>query len=570
LIEISKLSDEHISQLGGAYLYAALIFGTEPIEATKSKQRKIRKWITNQYIELVHELPEQADVFSVENSDRDVLLFLKECAEAARSIAKEKENKFESDFATIDESARTALIRLADIASWPKIARVGNDIKIITDNNYAFRTTLTLKNADAVPTDKEGYFCYNLGMALKKEQNRFCFYGELEDPEDELLTPFALTFDNAEAEIKVYNACSNVTFAENPWRFLHTICFAIGMKADLPGDYCNAKEKELLPLIKEIVALEYCMVLDEQELFSFSELKSLAHQYEYSKVETMLGKLETIKPCDREFYKTAQKLIAVLCEKQYEPLWREIFNKIAESQAEYPNSVDSLCDKERLISTRNDIQSLMEAKGYIGSYPDFVKDGTLDGIHLESSYNVTYFVGMEKHAQYHIHCCEATDEDGCLTIQFLCATALLKNSEAETDVDVYDCLFNAKGRRLFHTVWYPLQQDAEEHSLESSVSIAVKKAECIKLTKAERKEYYGSTISCWSQFLWVLLIAGGMFGIAMTVIGILFCILAAAVFGLFADIPEMLRAIPWGLILAIGWIGFGGAMGIVEVLANRK
>ena len=35
-------------------------------------------------------------------------------------------------------------------------------------------------------------------------------------------------------------------------------------------------------------------------------------------------------------------------------------------------------------------------------------------------------------------------------------------------------------------------------------------------------------------------------------------------------IPEMLKTMPWGLLLAIGWIGFGGAMGIVEVLAHRK
>ena len=47
-------------------------------------------------------------------------------------------------------------------------------------------------------------------------------------------------------------------------------------------------------------------------------------------------------------------------------------------------------------------------------------------------------------------------------------------------------------------------------------------------------------------------------------------IITTAAFGLFADIPEMLKTMPWGLLLAIGWIGFGGAMGIVEVLAHRK
>ena len=572
LIDISKIRGEYISKLAGAYLHATFVFGAEPVEASEAKQRKIRKWISNQYIELVHELPEEANIFSIENSDKDVLLFLKECVDLGKSIEKDKENKFELDFAVVDNAAKSALKKLLELEFWPEIKAVGSDIKIITDDTPAFRRILTLKNADAVPMGKEGYYCQNLGIVLKKEQNRVCFYGELEDPVEELTIPFALTFENAEAEIEIYNSCNNMTFWENPWDFMRTISFAIGMKADLPGDYCNAEEKELLPLIKEIVALEYWMELPEQELFSFGELKRLAHQYGYNNAENMLDKLETIKPSDNAFYKTVKKLIAILCQKQCEPLWREIYNKIAESQAEYPNKVDSLCDKNLLASVRNDIQALMESKGYIGTYPDFVKDGVLNGIHLEHSYNMTYFVGMEKRAQYHIHCYESFEENDYLTIQFLCGAAFLKKDEQETDI--YDCLFNAKGRRLFHTVhhYIPLQpeEDAEPDNLETSISIAVKKAECIKLTKEEQKEYYGKLIPGWGMFWWVFLIGGGMFGIAMTLIAMLLCIITTVAFGLFADIPEMLKTMPWGLLLAIGWIGFGGAMGIVEVLAHRK
>ena len=572
MIDIAKISGEYISKLASAYLHATFVFGAEPIESSEAKQRKIRMWISKQYIELVHELPQEANIFSIENSDKDVLLFLKKCGDLGKSIAKEKENKFELDFAVVDNATKSALKKLLQLEFWPEMKAVDGDIKIITDDTPAFRRILTLKNADAVPMGKEGYYCKNLGMVLKKEQNRFCFYGELEDPVDELTIPFALTFENAEAEVEIYNSCNNMTFWENPWDFMRTISFAIGMKADLPGYYCNAEEKELLPLIKEIVALEYWMELPEQELFSFGELKRLAHQYGYNNAENMLGKLETIRPSDNAFYKTVKKLIAILCQKQYEPLWRGIYNKIAESQAEYPNKVDSLCDKELLMSVRNEIQTLIESKGYIGTYPDFVKDGVLNGIHLEHSYNMTYFVGMEKRAQYHIHCYESFEENDCLTIQFLCGAAFLKKDEQETDI--YDCLFNAKGRRLFHTVhhYIPLQpeEDVEPDNLETSVTIAVKKAECIKLTKAEQKEYYGKLVPGWGMFWWVFLIGGGMFGIAMTLIMMLLCIITTAAFGLFADIPEMLKTMPWGLLLAIGWIGFGGAMGIVEVLAHRK
>lgn len=572
MIDISKISGEHISKLAGAYLHATFVFGTDPIEASETKQHKIRKWISNQYIELVHELPEEANMFSKENSDKDVLLLLKQCLDLEKSLTKKKEDKFEADFAMVADSAKSALKKLLQLEFCPEIKTVGSDIKIITDDTPAFRRILTLKNTDAVPMGKEGHYCQNLGMVFKKEQNRFCFYGELEDPVEETTIPFALTFENAEVEIEVYNSCNNTTFWENPWNFLRTISLAISMKAKLPEDYCNAKEKELLPLIKEIVALEYWIELPEQELFSFSELKKMTHKYGNNRAEILLNKLETIKLGDDEFYKTVKKLIAILCEKQCESLWREIYNKLAESQAEYPNKVDSLCDKELLVSVRKDIQVLMESKGYIGTYPDFIKGGVLNGIHLEHSYNMTYFVGMEKSAEYHIHCYESIEENDYLTIQFLCGTALLKKDEQETDV--YNCLFNAKGRRLFHTVhhYIPLQteEDTEADNLETSVTIAVKKAECIKLNKAEQKEFYGKMIPGWGMFWWIFLISGGMFGIAMTLITMFLCIITTAAFGLFSSIPEMLKTMPWGLLLAIGWIGFGGAMGIVEVLAHRK
>ena len=128
-----------------------------------------------------------------------------------------KENIFEFDFDMVGEAAKSALKKLLELEFWPKIKVFGSDIKIIIDDTSAFRRILTLKNVDAVPMCKEGYFCNNLGMVFKKEQSRFCFYGELEDPIEELAIPFALTFENAEAEVEIYNSCNNVTFWENPW-----------------------------------------------------------------------------------------------------------------------------------------------------------------------------------------------------------------------------------------------------------------------------------------------------------------------------------------------------------------
>ena len=86
------------------------------------------------------------------------------------------ENKFKLDFAMVDEAAKSALKKLLELEFWPEIKVFGSDIKIITDDTLAFRRILTLKNVEAVPTGKEWCYCQNLGMVLKKEQNRFCFY----------------------------------------------------------------------------------------------------------------------------------------------------------------------------------------------------------------------------------------------------------------------------------------------------------------------------------------------------------------------------------------------------------
>ena len=63
MIDISQISCEHISRLAAAYLHASFIFGVDPAEASVQKQRKIRKWISRQYIELVYDLPDEAHNF---------------------------------------------------------------------------------------------------------------------------------------------------------------------------------------------------------------------------------------------------------------------------------------------------------------------------------------------------------------------------------------------------------------------------------------------------------------------------------------------------------------------------
>ena len=483
-----------------------------------------------------------------------------------------REAKTEAALATLDEAVRSAIREIIEEAIWPKTKCIGNNAYLLVDETLAYKRVLILENANGIPLDHEDNDCYGMHLIWQREYNRYCMYGELEDFLSEEKTPVALTFESARVEIVVYDACSNSAIAENPWDWLQSICIPIAEKADLSLDYCNEKEKDLLPLIREIAYLGYYRWFCKQEYCSFQELKAMSARYGYQKAEKLLGKLGKT-PFDKyEFRETAQRLVAYLCKPQCQPMWREIYQILLDSQEMYPDKADTYIDQESLAEIRRSIQTKMEARGYYGTYPDFVKTGSMPGIHLENSYNMTYWVGMEKRVQYHIHCMENYAEDYYTTIQFLCGTAFLKKEE--TGTDIYDCLFNAKGRRLFHTVHHsiplPDNADGESDNLDMSITLAVKKAECHKLNKVEKKAYHGIMIPGWSLFWRIFLIMGGFFGVAMTLAMMVLWIIDSLVEGTGSSISEILMGFPWLLILAVGWIGFGGIMGIVTVLARRK
>lgn len=173
---------------------------------------------------------------------------------------------------------------------------------------------------------------------------------------------------------------------------------------------------------------------------------------------------------------------------------------------------------------------------------------------------------------YHIHCTEEYFDEH-LTVQFVCGTELLRKNE--TAGDIYSCLFNAKGRRLFQTVSYEsehinLDGENETDDLEQKVQIAVKKAELTKLTKEERKAMGDFGISYWKLYLSVFVVMGGLFSVFMTIGFMLIAVAACLIFAQPQTIPSMFTEVPWWKLFLLTWVLFGGAMGIVTVLAKRK
>ena len=416
---------------------------------------------------------------------------------------------------------------LTDSYFWPEMVEDGEDVIFTINDNDAFCRKLILKGVTGIPIEKYGYILRD--CEIEQRNNLYCIRGVLEEPFDETSEEFSLCFTEAEESVEVYNCIKGNLFYENPWRYIQDIAELIVMKSELTGEYYNKQEKELLPLLKELCATQY----------------------------------------NPKAYRNTLDL----CDKKKESEWRDLYKKLQDSQKEYKDKVTEICEEKTLLEIRKEIEDILKQHGYEGQYPDFEKRGNIKGFHLEKSYDMTYLVGNEKNVLHRIHCMESLEEPEYLIIQFLAGTAFLKDDETE---DIYGCLFNAKGKRLFYTVYAYIRLDEKDsriitEELEDAIRIAVKKTELKRLTKKERIQYRGiANGSGIKEFLNVFLIGGGLYGIFMTIGMMLFTIVLSAICGQADEIPSMIMELPWWLVLAIGWIGFGGLMGILTVLADRK
>ncbi|MGN1160655.1 MAG: DUF3878 family protein, partial [Candidatus Fimenecus sp.] len=507
-----------------------------------------------------------------EVENEDFFKFLKACHDQIQLNGTQKEQLFDKSSAALIEEVKSAIWALLEHDTYcNNIRKVGTDAQIDVYDGECYTRTLTLINAADIPEGKIDCLSFENGSLIKQDEE-YILFGEAENYEEDLPTPFAIRFTDARVDVTLFRADEQI-FSETPWMHLQSVAGSILSKYILPGEYLNDSEKELLPLIVEISKLSYWTYIpDEFSSADFSQLKSYIVKFEYKELLPFIENLEKEFFNDNKKDRIIKKLMSKLNTQKYEPLWRELYNILVESQSDYLSKAVVCCPTELLNETRLNIQKLMESHGYSGKYPDFVKKGDIHGIRLADSYDLSYFIGAEKNATYYIHCTEAYFNQH-LTIQFICGTELLRKNE--TSGDIYSCLFNAKGRRLFQTISYEsgyvnLDGEYESDDLEKRVKIAVKKSQLVKLTKEERKEIYGFDIPYWKLFLFVFIVMGGLYGIFMTIGFMLIAIVACLVFAEPQTIPSMFTDLPWWAVFLSTWILFGGAMGIVTVLAKRK
>lgn len=561
-MDVSQLSINTAVTLAEVYRYADTIFRASPPEAASRRQRKIRRWMCR-YIRNMPELPKETRRKLLHCEQVAFFAFLQHCMAVAREWERDREDAFRKAAGSFDVRVQSALRQFLRMEYWPDVQNEAGVLRIVIEDTPAFRRTLVLTEADGVPAGRAWYFCKDLTLLYSERENRYCICGALEEPTDNAVFPFEMTFASAEVQVSPYNACAETVVWENPWCYLRGIALSIAEKADLPGDCCNAAEKEQLSLLRELAAT-YGLAGPEGGKQSFDALKRLARKHGVGRAVRLFEKLEAELPGTPEYGSLTEKLFSVLSLQKNAAMWREIFAQIRRAQEGFPKKAEALCPDGLLRQTRAEIQRQMEAHGYVGAYPDFTKEAFMKGLHLETSYGKPCIVGRQR-ARYFIHCTEAY-ADGSLTVSFLCGTALLKKDDSPADV--FDCLFNADGKRLFclthHTVPPGNGGAGLAFSLKAGVDIAVKKAEFQRLTKQEKSFCRGSRGSGLAVFLGTFLIAGGICAVFVTLAMLLVCTVFTVFIHGCAAVPDMLAYMPWWFIFVLAWVLFGGILGLLE------
>ena len=551
--EVTTIEWKHLSVLAGMALTVRYSFSDLTSER---KQRKACKWLSKQFGKQISALPNDLrSILSPENSDQSVLDFLRACREECDLRIKENRTPQALILAPLGEEVQRAVHDLQEEDCGVGIEHLEDGrIALVVDDSSAWRRSIILENAVLSPQCSDWRYWGEM-PEVTREGDTYILRSLGADKDMDVLC-----FTGAYVEVTSYNCTCEQFFVNNPWDCLHALAWCIKTKAAFPGDHCNDREKTLLPLLKEIMMIG---IKDPEHTYPL--LTQLAR-------EVGCDPLKVEKTARTWNQKNWNQVSRVLCGKEWEPLWREVYRRICHSQEGYPVRVEQCCKAEDLQKTRSALEEYFHSQGFSGQYPDFVKTGPISGVHLEESYDLVYFVANEKDASMYISCVETLGLQDRVAVQFICGIAL--KEKGREPLDLVSCQFDRKGRTYFRWVRdydsFYTQEDQPLERILHFARIAVKKVQLEKLTKEEKSHYsFGAAEGLAWFWIW-LLVGGGLFAAAMVAAFWVMGAVVMALFGYGDQIIPALSSVPWHYMLAFCWIGFGLPMGIISLIAKWK
>lgn len=475
------------------------------------------------------------------------------------------ENRFFNNFSDyFDDDVINALMMLIDCGVvYSQTKQDGYDVRITIDNYLSYEIVLVFKNCQIPHGTENCYFDFS-GSTFTKDNDTFIVPAFAENYETDEAIPVVFRFSDISVETNVYNCTQTTLLITEPWSIINLSGMGITEKNETSPTLLNEKEKELLPILKEIHYIETPEVYVESSGHNnFPLLKNLANKYNASKLITLLENLEFKNAKGKRTLFLSNKISFEMNKSCYEPMWREIYNKLTDSQKEYPRKTETCFPKKDLKEIRTKIQNLMESNGYNGTYPDFYKSTDLTGLRLAVSHGVDYTVFQEKNSRLYIKCIEECSSDDNILIQFLTGTAL--NKKGNNTSDVFSCCFNNRGK-LFsnHIIWDSNENDYK--SIEEITRIAFKKAELKRLSKVEQEERKKETLVSLQLYFGM----GVAFGILFTLLFAVFIFFFVMFTDSFESAVDIIKTAPWGYCLLASGGLFGLAMFIISLFTKSK
>ncbi len=557
-MDVCRIDMAYIELLDLAYCGVQDRYNLSPEKANKRTKKKMRKFVTREYLK-GESFPKQVMAYMEPSvSDEEFISFLCACHQRVMEEGSRADNHFKRVTKDLPQDARYALEQMLDIGEVPdSFCRVGKDLHFPVESGPGYDLTLVFHNATGVPKNYDMISFQK--QAISKGDDEYCLVGEVENWDDETLEPFVLRFTHATAEVRVHPATETVFF-DTSWETLWSMMRGVIFKSEIPGEYLNEQEKELLPLFREGIRLSQWQSYREEAPFPL--FKELFSQPGYRKAFSLLERVEQARSMRKKVF-SIHKVMKELAREKYEPLWRELYRRVEQSQMGYPSRQESADDPGCLPEVREKIQQEMAQHGYEGTYPNFVKMGPMKQLHFAESYGMDYLVGWHKRVAYHIRCEEQFGENSLL-ISFLYGTHLLKKGESSQDA--FTCTFRQKGHRFFGSFSHGIEGKQDIGELKQMVRIATKKSQLKSLTKEEKQSIDLFYVSTWKLFLLIFMVAGGLFASLFTpaMMGM------GALLSWLDGMPVVFFEPFWWWIFLFSWIGFGLPMAIIMVFAKRK
>ena len=520
------------------------------------KAKKYKKTLLKQMDYSIGELSDTAKAYFDKDKPATVLFrFLADCKKEYDRLFAENKQAFFNEFSDLPDSTVYALWRLGEeyTVDW---VTVGDKFEAIVEDGTAYRINLVVENLEASKEHISEEHGYIEAKSLERDGDRYCLKCTFEDYETDTLEEIEYRFSAPTDRFECLNCCD---FHGEPWSCLADIAAAIVDKSELSLSFCNAEELELLPLLREISFLNFMREGD----IKFTLLKELALNYGFKEIAKALSNIEGYNNSCKFDMTGMEKKLEFINKAKYEPMWRVLYQKIAASQKDYPNNSIRFMNNKNLNRVKKEIEEQLLSKGYSGTYPDFYKIGSMKGLHLARAYGMSYFAGLKRKVKCFIHCIENGFSSETVSLILVSGTDLTKGGKCE---DIYSCMFNDNGKRLNDTTWFI----EDGHELDMCTDIAIKRAELKPLSKEERKKEYGNSATAISEFISILLFGGGIFTLLMALVffpimsGVALLIGGSEAFG------EFLAYMPWKLLIAISWLGFGGLFGLAEIFSKWK